>query len=152
MCELLQQWVCDKVQFRRPSLSTLMHFMNMPFIFNTPHRSGLRSRSDVSAAACSSRVPYLSHSAAYSSTNTSSPVCKVGVQATHIWGSLGTGLCKGLDDAGVDVEEVVTGHARFSGNTSWDDDQLGACNCTLQILLASVALDLWQHTRCQLSA
>ena len=63
----------------------------------------------------------------------------------HIWGGLGTGLCKGLDDAGVDVEEVVTGHARFPGHACWDDHQLGACDGILQVLLASVALDLWQH-------
>ena len=38
---------------------------------------------------------------------------------------LGGHLNEALDDAGVDVEQVVTGHAGLAGDASGDDDDLG---------------------------
>jgi hypothetical protein len=38
---------------------------------------------------------------------------------------VGDGLGEGRADAGVDLEEVVTGHAGLAGNTSGDDDNVG---------------------------
>jgi hypothetical protein len=39
---------------------------------------------------------------------------------------LGGGLGEVADDGGVGVEQVVTGHAGLAGDTSGDDDDLGA--------------------------
>lgn len=46
------------------------------------------------------------------------------------------------DDGGVGVEEVVTGHSRLAGNTSGDEDNLGASQALLEVLVTLVvALD-----------
>ena len=47
-----------------------------------------------------------------------------GVSSGYHWGVLGDGLSQGLHDAGVDVEQVVTGHARLAGHSSRDDHQV----------------------------
>ena len=45
---------------------------------------------------------------------------------THLGGDLGSSLNKTLDDACVGVEEVIAGHARFSGHACWNDDEVSA--------------------------
>jgi hypothetical protein len=60
----------------------------------------------------------------------------------HVGAVLRARLCQSLDNAGVDVEEVVAGHARLAGHAGRDDDQLGAGQRLPQIVRAQVALDL----------
>ena len=43
-----------------------------------------------------------------------------------IWARLSAGLSEVADDGGVGVEEVITGHAGLAGDTSRDEDDLGA--------------------------
>lgn len=47
-------------------------------------------------------------------------------QDVGLGGSLGSGLGEVADDGGVGVEEVVTGHTGLAGDTSRDEDDLGA--------------------------
>ena len=44
-----------------------------------------------------------------------------------------------LDDAGVNLEQVVAGHAGLAGHAGGDDDDIGALERVSQLLLASVA-------------
>jgi len=41
-----------------------------------------------------------------------------------------------LHDPGIDVEQVVSGHAGLPGDASGDDDQLRPLECALELLLA----------------
>ncbi|KAH3665147.1 hypothetical protein OGATHE_003962 [Ogataea polymorpha] len=43
-----------------------------------------------------------------------------------VWTVVGTCLSKVSDNRGVGVEQVVSGHARFSRNTGWDQNDIGA--------------------------
>ena len=54
---------------------------------------------------------------------------------------LGDGLCEVTNDRGVGVEEIVTGHARLSGDTGGDEDNLGTLEARANIGLL-VTLDL----------
>jgi hypothetical protein len=47
-------------------------------------------------------------------------------QNVGLGGVLSSGLGQIADDGGIGVEEVVTGHAGLAGDTSGDDDDLGA--------------------------
>jgi len=53
-------------------------------------------------------------------------------QDLGIGGSLSGGLSEVADDGGVGVEEVITGHTRLAGNTSGDEDDLGALEALLE--------------------
>lgn len=53
-------------------------------------------------------------------------------QDLGIGGSLSGGLSEVADDGGVGVEEVITGHTRLAGNTSGDEDDLGALKALLE--------------------
>jgi hypothetical protein len=60
--------------------------------------------------------------------------------------SLGGGLSGGLgevaDDGGVGVEEVITGHTGLAGNTSGDENDLGALEAVTETgSIGVVALD-----------
>jgi hypothetical protein len=55
---------------------------------------------------------------------------------------LGNALCQGLHDAGVDVEQVVTGHAGLARHSSRDDHQVSTLQSCSQALLASVSSHL----------
>eukprot|EP00128_Syssomonas_multiformis_P002965 Colp12_sorted_trinity150504_noHs@4722 len=55
---------------------------------------------------------------------------------------LGASLSKGLDNGGVGVEEVITGHTRLAGNTSGDDDNIAASEGSRKLVSTNVASDL----------
>lgn len=56
--------------------------------------------------------------------------------------NLGDNLDEALDDAGVDVEKIITGHARFSWDTSRNDDDVRILECLLgTVILREVAGD-----------
>ena len=54
----------------------------------------------------------------------------------HLGGMLRGSLNQCLHNASIDVEEIVTGHARLSRDTSWDDNQVSIFHCSCQVLLA----------------
>jgi len=56
-------------------------------------------------------------------------------QDEGLGGDLSSDLDQALDDAGVDVEQVVTGHARLAGNTGGDDDDVGILEGSLGALV-----------------
>jgi len=51
---------------------------------------------------------------------------------------LGASSSQIADDGGIGVEEVVTGHSRLAGNTSGDENNLGASQALLEVLVALV--------------
>ena len=51
-----------------------------------------------------------------------------------------------LDDAGVDVEQVVAGHAGLAGNSGRDDHQVSALQACSDVLLPCVACHLQSIT------
>ena len=51
-------------------------------------------------------------------------------------------LAEALDDAGVDVEQVVAGHARLAGHACGDDHQVAVLQRHRQLVSAGVAGDL----------
>ena len=55
---------------------------------------------------------------------------------THLGAVLAAGLHQALDDAGVDLEEVVAGHARLAGHARRDDDNVAALERLAQLVLA----------------
>ena len=58
-------------------------------------------------------------------------VHRVGDDQEHgLRAGLGAGICQALYDAGVDVEEIVTGHAGLSGDTSGDHDNVSTLKST----------------------
>jgi len=57
---------------------------------------------------------------------------------SHLRAMLGCSLHQALHDSGIDVEEVVPGHAGLSGDASGDDDQFSSLECCCQLLWACV--------------
>lgn len=63
-------------------------------------------------------------------------------QNEGLGGELGNALDEIPDNAGVDLEQVITGHARLPGNTSRDDNNIGASKSVLQaVILGQVTGD-----------
>lgn len=59
-----------------------------------------------------------------------------------VWCDVGDGLDEALDDAGVDVEEIITGHSWLAWNSGWDNNDIGILESELgSILLWQVAGD-----------
>lgn len=63
-------------------------------------------------------------------------------QIAGIGRHLGSSLSNGLDNASVDIEEVITGHARLAGHTGRDDDDIAALQRGLDGLRALKPRDL----------
>ncbi len=49
---------------------------------------------------------------------------------------LGAGFCQALDNASIDVEQVITSHARLAGHSSRDDNQVRIFQGSTQALLS----------------
>lgn len=63
-------------------------------------------------------------------------------ECRYLWGVLGNGLDDSLDDACVDVEQVLPGHPRLSGNTCGDEHEVSARQGLPELLVADVPLGL----------
>ena len=60
------------------------------------------------------------------------------------WNVLGAGLGEVADDGGVGVEEIITGHAGLTGDTSGDDNDIAAGKSLLEAVVGgNVARDLF---------
>ena len=68
-------------------------------------------------------------------------------QGAYLGAVLGNLLSQLLDDASVDVEEVVTGHAWLAWHSGRDHHQVSTCQACREVLLSCVASHLRQ-TRC----
>mmetsp|Transcript_31587 Transcript_31587/g.57387 ORF Transcript_31587/g.57387 Transcript_31587/m.57387 type:complete len:212 (+) Transcript_31587:985-1620(+) len=55
---------------------------------------------------------------------------------------LGNGLNELLDNAGIGVEEIVTGHSGLAGDTSGDDDELSTGKAGSEAVSTGIALNL----------
>ena len=60
----------------------------------------------------------------------------------YLGAELGNALSQGLHDAGVNVEQVVTGHAGLTRHSSRDDHQVSTLQSCSQALLSSVSSHL----------
>ena len=56
---------------------------------------------------------------------------------------LGDGLANGLNNTGVDVEEILAGHARLPWHTSRNENHVSTLEGTGQLIRPSVTLDLY---------
>ena len=65
----------------------------------------------------------------------------VGDHVDHRLGAIrGDGLGEARDDAGVDLEEVVAGHAGLAGDARGDDDDVGILESRAELGVAGVTL------------
>ncbi len=62
----------------------------------------------------------------------------------HLRAVLGHGLCQVLHDSSVDVEQVVTCHARLARHSSRDDHKISTLQSCSQVLLPCVSSHLMQ--------
>ena len=58
------------------------------------------------------------------------------------WAMFGDSFAESLDDAGVDVEEIVSGHAWLTWHTCWDDDEGSAGEGSGELVRSGVTGDL----------
>jgi hypothetical protein len=78
-------------------------------------------------------------------------------EVTGFGSHFGGGLCNGLDNTGVDVEKVVSGHAWFTRNTRGNHDHVASLQGSVDGICALVASHfggerdvrkICSHTRC----
>ena len=47
-----------------------------------------------------------------------------------------------LDNASIDLEEIIASHSRFTWDTCWDDDDVTALQCLSELVVTCIACDL----------
>lgn len=64
------------------------------------------------------------------------------MKKSYVGAVFGDGSAKGLNDASIDVEEIIAGHARLAGDAGGDDDDVRILQGLTELVLARETSDL----------